>query len=178
MDFKIIKRDSVYQGRAFNVEKVNIELPDQKQRFYDLVDHNDSVTIFPIDTEGNVYFVSQFRLGAEKQLLELPAGVVETGEKPELCARREIQEEIGFAAGQLQLLGDFYLAPGYCNEHMYAYLATKLSPSVLTPDPDEFLKTYKIPYREVLQMAKSGKIQDAKTLAVIALVIPMIDTLS
>jgi ADP-ribose pyrophosphatase len=174
MDFKILDRESVYQGRAFEVQKVLLELPNQKQRHYDLVDHNDSITVLPIDKNGDVHFVTQYRLGSQSQLLELPAGVMEDNELPEVCAMREIREEIGMAAENLQLLGDFYLAPGYCNEHMFTYLATGLYPSKLTPDADEFLNVSKIPYLEVLKMMRSGKIQDAKTLATLALAFPIL----
>ena len=174
MDFKILDRESVYQGRAFKVQKVFLELPNQKQRYYDLVDHNDSVTILPIDKNGDVYFVTQYRLGSQSQLLELPAGVIEDNELPEVCAMRELQEEIGMAAEDLQLLGDFFLVPGYCNEHMYTYLATGLYPSTLAQDADEFLKVSKISYPQVLEMMRSGKIQDAKTLATLALAFPML----
>ena len=107
MDFKIINRESIYSGRAFNVQKVFLELPNKKQRYFDLVDHNDSVTILPIDDQGYIYFVTQYRLGSQSQLLELPAGVMEDNELPEICAMREIQEEIGMAAENLKLLGDF-----------------------------------------------------------------------
>jgi len=174
MDFKILNRESTYQSHAFNVQKVFLELPNQKQRYYDLVDHKDSVTVLPIDENGDVYFVTQYRLGAERQLLELPAGVIEDGEPPEICAMREIQEEIGMAAENLKLLGDFYLVPGYCNEHMYTYLATGLFPSPLKPDADEFLQINKIPYQQVLEMMKSGNIQDVKTLATLALAFPIL----
>jgi ADP-ribose pyrophosphatase len=156
------------------VQKVFLELPNQKQRYYDLVDHNDSVTILPVDNNGDVYFVTQYRLGSQSQLLELPAGVIEDHEPPEVCAMREIQEEIGMAAESLQLLGDFYLVPGYSNEHMYTYLASGLYPSILKPDADEFLNISKIPYPQVLEMMRTGKIQDAKTLATLALAIPLL----
>ena len=174
MDFKILNRDTVYRGRAFRVEKVLLELPNLKQRYYDLVDHNNSVTILPIDEFGNVFFVTQYRLGSNGQLLELPAGVVEDQEEPEICALREIQEEIGMAAKNLDFLGDFYLAAGYSTEHMYTYLATNLYSSALNPDADEFLNVSKIPFKEVLEMMREGKIKDAKTLATLALAIPLI----
>ena len=70
----------------------------------------DSVIIVPVDQDGNIWFVSQYRLGAQSQLLELPAGVLEEGEQPQSCADREIREEIGMSAGNLQLLGNFYLS--------------------------------------------------------------------
>lgn len=174
MDFKILQRDKVYSGRAFEVEKVFLELPNQKQSYYDLVDHKNSITVLPIDSNEDVWFVRQYRLGSESQLLELPAGVIEDNEAPEICAMREIQEEIGMAARSLQFLGDFYLVPGYSNEHMYTYLATDLYPSNLQADADEFLNVVKIPYREVLAMMKTGKINDGKTLATLALAFPIL----
>lgn len=174
MDFMILQREKVYSGRAFEVEQVLLELPNQKQSIYDLVDHKNSITVLPIDNEQNVWFVSQYRLGSESQLLELPAGVIEDGEEPEICAMREIQEEIGMAANTLLLLGDFYLVPGYSNEHMYVYLAKDLFASNLQADPDEFLKVKKIPYQDVLEMMKSGEVKDGKTLATLALAFPIL----
>ena len=174
MDFKILQRDKAYSGRAFEVEKVLIELPNNKQSYYDLVDHKDSISVLPIDENGDVWFVRQYRLGSESQLLELPAGVIEDGEAPEICAMREIQEEIGMAAKNLTFLGDFYLVPGYCNEHMYTYLASGLYPSPLNPDIDEFLNIEKIPYHEVLEMVKNKSINDGKTLATFALAFPFL----
>ncbi len=174
MDFKILQREKVYSGRAFEVEQVLLELPNQKQSIYDLVDHKNSITVLPIDDEQNVWFVRQYRLGSESQLLELPAGVIEDGEEPEICAMREIQEEIGMAANTLLLLGDFYLVPGYANEHMWVYLAKDLFASTLQADADEFLKVVKIPYQVVLEMMKSGEIKDGKTLATLALAFPIL----
>jgi ADP-ribose pyrophosphatase len=174
MDFKILNREKVYSGRAFDVEKVLLELPDKRRSTYDLVDHKDSISVLPIDKNGDVWFVSQYRLGSESQLLELPAGVIEDNEAPEVCAMREIQEEIGMAAKNLQLLGDFFLVPGYSNEHMYTYLATDLFQSNLQPDIDEFLEVIKIPYKKVMEMMKLGKIKDGKTLATLALAFPLL----
>lgn len=174
MDFKIINRDKVYSGRAFDVEKVFLELPNQKHSYYDLVNHKDSITVLPIDENGDIWFVLQYRLGSQGQLLELPAGVIEEDEAPEICAMREIQEEIGMAARSLKFLGDFYLVPGYSNEHMYTYLASELYPSNLQADADEFLNVMKIPYQEVLEMMKTGKINDGKTLATLALAFPLL----
>jgi len=165
MNYSILNREIIYQGRAFEVQKVYLQLPDQKKRYYDLVAHHDSVTIVPVDRDGNIWLVSQYRLGVDDQLLELPAGVLEAGEDPKEGAMREIREEIGMAGHELKLIGDFYLAPGYSSEHMYVYLATELYPSTLDPDSDEFLKIHKISISEVMQMAEKGEIKDSKTLA-------------
>jgi ADP-ribose pyrophosphatase len=172
MNFKIINCKETYRGGAFRVQQVLIEFPDGKQRTYDLVDHNPSITVLPVDEHGNVYFVCQTRLGCECNLLELPAGVVEDGEDPAVCAMREIQEEIGLAARALTLLGDFYLAPGYLNEHMYVYLATDLYPSKMKQDEDEWIEIVKIPVDDVFGMTQRGAIKDAKTLATLLLATP------
>lgn len=174
MKFEILNREKQYQGRAFAVQKVLMRLPNDKQRNYDLVDHNDSVTILPVDQQGNIWFVRQFRLGAEDQLLELPAGVLENGEDPLNCAARELREETGMGSEKLDFLGDFFLAPGYSNEHMYVYLATMLFPEALQADADEFLNVEKIPLGEVYEMAKKGQLKDAKTLATLLLAMPFL----
>lgn len=172
MKFAILDRETKYRGRAFSVQKVNIQLPNNKESIYDLVVHNNSVTIIPIDQDGNIWFVTQFRLGSESQLMELPAGVIETGEDATECAAREIREEIGMAAEKLERLGEFYLAPGYSNENMIIFLARGLYPSALKPDADEFLSCSKFHFSEVLKMCESGKINDAKTLAALMLALP------
>ena len=169
MNFEIIHRKSHYQGRAFNVERLETKLPDGRINFYDLVQHNDSVTILPLDQEGNIWFVQQFRMGSMNILLELPAGVLDDGEKPETGAAREIREETGLSAGKLQKLGEYYLAPGYSTEFMYAFLATDLKPDPLQADDDEFLKVRAIPTREVYDMVQKGEIKDSKTLAALLL---------
>ncbi len=165
MEFEVVGRESVYQGRAFNVEKIQARLPDGNVRPYDLVDHRDSVTVIPLDQQGNLWFVTQYRIGAQQELLELPAGVLEHEEDPSVGAAREIREETGQAAAELILLGDFYLTPGYCNEHMYVYLALGLYADPLDPDADEFLQVRTIPAVEAYAMAERGEIHDSKTLA-------------
>ncbi len=172
MEFIPLSHETVYQGRAFDVERVQMSLPDGKQRPYDLVRHNDSVTILPLDGQGNLLFVNQYRLGAGSNLLELPAGVMSDGEEPEACAAREVREETGMAASRLELLGDFYLAPGYSSEHMYIYLATGLYADALEQDPDEFLRLEPIAAARAYEMARGGQIHDAKSLAALMLAEP------
>jgi len=175
MIFEELKRDTVYQGRAFGVQVVRMRLPGDRLRDYDLVRHNPSVTVLPLDDKGRLLFVRQFRLGAGGDLLELPAGVMEPGEEPLDCAAREIREETGLSAGKLELLGDFYLAPGYCDEHMYVFLATDLLPDPLEQDEDEFLEIEAIPAAEALKLARENRIQDSKTLASLLLALPWLN---
>lgn len=176
MKYRTLNREKQYSGAVFDVVKLEVQLPDGRQRTYDLVEHGDSVTIIPVDGAGNLHFVSQHRVGTDNLLLELPAGVLEKGEDPLVSAAREIREEIGMAAGKIRPLGGFYLAPGYTDEYMTIYLATELYASPLDPDEDEFLEVVTIPIEAAYEKALAGEIQDGKTLAALLLAIPYIRT--
>jgi ADP-ribose pyrophosphatase len=166
---RFINRKNLCTTKLFTVEEVQIEMPNKKQHLYQMVKHADSVTILPVDEKSQIWFVSQYRVGANADLLELPAGVIENNETPLTCAQREVQEEIGMAARKIQSLGSFYLAPGYCNEVNHAFIAQELFLSPLAQDEDEFLNIHIIPIEQAYQMAMSGKIQDAKSLAALLL---------
>jgi ADP-ribose pyrophosphatase len=170
----VLKSTKQYRGRAFDVAKVEVQLPNGKDRAYDLVEHGDSVTIVPVDGEGQLHFVIQYRMGSGSELLELPAGVMEEGETPLACAEREIREEIGLAAGKMQRLGGFYLAPGYTDEFMTVFLATELYEAPLDPDADEFLNVRTIKVEEAYNEAQAGDFNDGKTLAALLLAQPFI----
>jgi len=168
MAHSILGRRSVYTGKAFRVEQVDLSLPDGRLATYDRVVHPGSVTIVPVDEMGMVYFVKQYRVGVEGILLELPAGTKGMDEDPLECAQREIREEIGMT-GELVELGDLYLAPGYTDEHMTIFLATALKPAKLKGDEDEFIEIVKIPVKKLLEMVAANQINDAKSLAALML---------
>jgi len=172
MKFEILNRAVRYQGRAFSVEDVTVRLPDGGQAIYNLVEHTGSVSIVPVDDEGNLLFVRQYRLGVLDELLELPAGTKPAGEDPLDCAAREVREETGMAAGEMILLGDFYLAPGYSSERMFVYLARGLRYDPLAHDADEFLQLVKISVDEAYAMALRGELRDSKSLASLLLALP------
>lgn len=169
MTYRINHIKEVFKTPLFSVKKVNLTFPDGKTRDYDLIDIQNAVTILPVDDEGRVYFVRQYRIGAGSFLLELPAGKVEEGEEPLRTAEREVREETGMAARELIPLGEFYMTPGYANEYMYCYLAKGLQHDPLAPDSDEFLDLVKIPLAQVKEMAATGEIRDSKSLAVLLL---------
>jgi ADP-ribose pyrophosphatase len=169
MPFELLKTEIVYPGRAFTIRRDTLRLPDGHEARFDIVEHVGSVVILPLDDHGNLLFVRQYRHASGKNLLELPAGTLDEGEAPESCARREVREETGMAAGQLDHLGGFYLAPGYSTEYMHVYLATGLHPDPLEADADEFITVESVPLGMALVMAKRGEIPDAKSLAAILL---------
>jgi ADP-ribose pyrophosphatase len=174
MPFTTLSREKKYQGHVFDVAKVQVQLPDGREHDYDLVEHGDSVTILPINEDGNITFVTQHRIGAKGELLELPAGVLNPNEDPLDCAKREIREETGMAAEHFQKLGGFFLAPGYTDEYMTVFLATGLYTAPLDPDDDEFIDITSIPVADVYTLALTGKIHDGKTLATLLLAQPHI----
>jgi ADP-ribose pyrophosphatase len=169
MRFELIHSEVVYRGRAFSIRRDRVRLPDDRAADLDIVDHVDSVLIIPFDKEGNVHLVRQYRHATGDELLELPAGTLDPGELPLVCARRELREETGLDAEHIEEIGSFYLAPGYSTEFMHVYLAMDLKPGPLKQDEDEFLEVVSRPLSEVLEMARSGRLQDAKTMAALLL---------
>ncbi len=165
MAYETIHSTTVYKGKAFDVRRDQVRLPDEQVAHLDIIEHVGAVTILPLDEQGQVWFVRQYRHAARQRLLELPAGTLEKDEPPEACARREIREEIGMSAGQMQKLGEFFLAPGYSTEYMYIFLATDLQPNPLPGDADEFISVEKVPLQQALALARSGELKDAKSLA-------------
>ncbi len=169
MPFEIIQSNSVYKGRVFNVRQDEVRREDGGVMRLDVVEHSNSVTIIPLDEDGNIWFVNQYRHPAGGNLLELPAGVIESGETAEACAYREIREETGMGCNLLDLIGSFYLAPGYTTEFMYVFLARDLYSNPLQADEDEFITVEKIPAGAAMKMAEGDQIKDVKTLGALLL---------
>jgi len=169
MPFEFLHSETLLKGRAFAIRRDTLKAPDGRETKFDIIEHGGSVIIVPIDKDGNLLFVRQYRHAAGMDLLELPAGTLEEGEDPAICAAREIREETGFAAGKIEEIGDFYLAPGYSTEFMHVYLAQDLRHDPLEADADEFLSVEKIPFAEAIQMAERGEMPDAKSLAALLL---------
>ena len=165
MPFELIKSETLLQGRAFKVRRDYLKTPKGDETKLEIIEHGGSVVLVPIDADGNVLLVRQYRHAAEQDLLELPAGTRNEDEPFEECAAREIREETGMQAGKLQKVGDFYLAPGYSTEFMAVFLATELRHNPLQADFDEFLQLEKIPLKKAVEEFQSGEVLDAKSLA-------------
>lgn len=172
MPFETLSSETAFTGRIFGVRRDQVRLPDGKLAYLDVVQHKGAVTLVPLDDQGYVWFVRQYRHAVGQELLELPAGTLDEDEQPETCALREIREEIGMSAGQIQKIGEFYLAPGYSTEYMFVYLATGLLSDPLQADEDEFLSVERIPVEQVFDLALAGKVRDSKSLAALFLAQP------
>lgn len=165
MPFEFISSEILLQGRAFKIRRDTLKTPDGRETKYEIIEHGGSVVIVPVDADGNILFVRQYRHATGGSLLELPAGTRDGEEPFEECAAREIREETGMEAGKLQRVGDFYLAPGYSSEFMVVFLATELKHNPLKGDDDEFLEVEKIPENKAAEMFERGEVLDAKSLA-------------
>jgi ADP-ribose pyrophosphatase len=165
MPFELIRSETLLQGRAFKVRRDYLKTPNGDETKLEIIEHGGSVVIVPIDNDGNLLLVRQYRHAAQQDLLELPAGTRNNEEPFEECAAREIREETGMEAGKLQRVGDFYLAPGYSTEFMAVFLATELKHNPLAADFDEFLQVEKLPVSQAVDLFQSGKMLDAKSLA-------------
>jgi 8-oxo-dGTP pyrophosphatase MutT (NUDIX family) len=175
MPFKFIKSEVLLQGRTFKVRRDTLKTPDGRETKLEIIEHGGSVVLVPVDQEGNVLFVRQYRHATGREILELPAGTREEEEPYEDCAAREIREETGMEAGRLKKVGAFYLAPGYSSEFMAVFLATDLKDNPLQADDDEFLQVEKVPVPEVTAMFNRGDIPDSKSLAAWLLAKPYLD---
>ena len=175
MPFELIKSETLIQGRTFKLRRDHLKTPDGRETKFEIIEHGGSVVIIPIDADGNMLFVRQYRHAAGGDLLELPAGTRDGDEPYEECAAREIREETGMEAGTLIKVGDFYLAPGYSTEFMGVFLATELKHNPLDADDDEFLSVEKMSVMAAFAMAERGEMPDAKSLAALLLARPHLE---
>ena len=165
----------IYEGNIINVRVDTVRMPSGRDATREIVEHSHAVCIVPIDNDGNVVLVRQYRKPAETALLEVPAGGVEEGEISEEAVLRELQEEIGYTADHLEHLSSFWVAPGWATEYMHAYLATGLRESRLEGDEDENIEVVRLRFNEAVSMLKTGEINDGKTIASLLLAQPLLD---
>ena len=160
---KKVKENLVYDGKILKLYVDDAELSNGKITKREYCNHPGGVAIIPIDDDGNVTLVRQFRYPYGCELLEIPAGKLEPGENPLECGIRELEEETGMKAEEFISLGVAYPSPGYVNEKLYLYMAKELSQGVANPDEDEFLNVIKMPFSQLFQMVMTDEIHDAKT---------------
>ena len=164
---KTIGRETVFEGKVFDVEIKKIITPEGRESTREIVKHHGGACILPVDSEGNRYLVKQFRSPFEKVMLEAPAGKIEEGEDPLCCASREITEETGFVAGNIEKVGAITATPGYCSEVITLYIGTELDSGNANPDQNEYIATVKMPLKDAVRMADDGEIEDSKTLVLL-----------
>ena len=164
-----ISSELVFQQERVSVRVDRVRLADGAEGTRYVIDVPEVVVIVAVDADGDLLLVRQYRRQIERDLLELPAGVIEPGEAPVDAAQRELREETGYAAAQLTEIGGFYAAPGTMSEYLHAFLATGLTNDPLPADDDERIVLERIPLAEAMVRARAGELHDGKTLATLLL---------
>ena len=162
---KITDAKNVFNGKVFNIEVLDVSLPDGSSAKREIVRHAGGAAIVAIDEDKNILLVKQFRIATGKELLEIPAGKLEKGEDPAVCATRELEEETGYIPSDIRHVFTLYPTPGYCSEQLHIYFSKDLAKGNIHRDEGEFLHIVKLPYDIAYKMAASGQIIDAKTVA-------------
>jgi ADP-ribose pyrophosphatase len=166
LEEKTLHSEEIFSGKVISLHLQDVELPNGKQSKREIIKHPGAVAILAITDDKKVVMVEQFRKALERTIVEIPAGKLEKGEEPALCARRELEEETGYECESLELLTSFYTSPGFADEIVHVYLATGLTKKENSAalDEDEFVNLEELTLEEAQQYVQEQKIFDAKTI--------------
>lgn len=156
-----LSQETVFKGRLLHINRDTVRLPNGAEATREVVRHPGAVAIVAMAGD-DVLLVKQYRYPIDQETLEIPAGKLEPGEAPEICAQRELREETGYQ-GKLTYLGKFYSTPGFSDEIVHLFSAEELTWAPLTADDDEFLSVERICWTDALHQAQNGEFSDAKT---------------
>jgi ADP-ribose diphosphatase len=148
----------------FRVVRHTQQLADGKIHRRETVVHPGAVVILPLLADDQVCLIRNYRIAVDEELIELPAGTMNVGEDPLETARRELAEETGYRAAEIQRLYEYWISPGILSERMHFYLATGLQPGPSALEAGEQIRNLIVPWREAMAMLEAGQIRDAKTI--------------
>lgn len=158
-----LTEDVAWTGRIFNVNRLQVELPDGRRALRDVVRHPGAVAIVALTEEGRICLVRQYRTALGRVTVEIPAGKLAAGEDPLECANRELLEETGMVAEKMAFLTTIASSDGFCDELIHIYMATGLTFAKSSPDDDEFINVDLVEVSELVDAVLDGRIEDAKT---------------
>jgi ADP-ribose pyrophosphatase len=173
---QLLKQRLFYKGRKFNFEVNRLRLPNKAEGEWECIRHPGGALAVPVTAEGKLVLVRQYRFAVQGRILEFPAGTVEPNEDPLETVQREIEEETGYRATKWDKLGEFFLAPGYSDEIIYAFLARDLEKSDQPPakDEDEDIETVLLTPEEFEKAILEGEPIDAKSISSFLLARPLL----
>lgn len=166
-EYKRINRKLEYEGKIVRFYSDTMQLPDGSTTVWDTIEHKGAAAIVPVDSNGNIIMVRQYRNPLERYTLEIPAGALDAGEDRKTAAARELEEETGYRSDKVEHLLDLYTTVAFCNELIGIYYTEELIPAKQHLDPEEFLNVETHSLEELTEMILNGQIQDAKTIAAI-----------
>jgi ADP-ribose pyrophosphatase len=164
---QLLRQRLFYKGRKFNFEVNRLRLPNKAEGEWECIRHPGGALAVPVTAEGKLVLVRQYRFAVQGRVLEFPAGTVEPNEDPLETVQREIEEETGYSAQKWDKLGEFFLAPGYSDEIIYAFLARDLEKLDKPPkqDDDEDIETVLLAPEELEKAILEGEPVDAKSIS-------------
>ena len=160
---RVVSRRTIYRGRIIRLDQEMLQV-DGRRIMRETIHHPGAVVVVPVLPGGRLVFVRQYRRAVRRFLLELPAGTLEPGERRDVCARRELEEETGWRAGRLRRLTQFFAAPGVISEQLTVFLADRLTRTTANPEPDESVTPVILTVSAALAKIRSGAICDAKSI--------------
>ncbi|HTY38270.1 MAG TPA: NUDIX hydrolase [Bacteroidota bacterium] len=169
---KTLKSERRYNGKVFSLIVDEVEYLSGRHGVREVAEHPGGAVVVPLLDDGSVLLVRQYRYPVKTELLELPAGKLDPGEDPRVCAARELEEETGYIAGSIRKLTSIFTTPGFCSEQLHIYLATQLTKSPLGQRLEEGeldLVVRQVPLNEIVAMIGRGEIVDGKTICGIML---------
>ena len=159
----MLESKEIFNGRVIRVTLDKVQLEDGTTSTREVVHHHGGACVLPVDADGNVTMVRQFRYALGEELWERPAGKLEAGEDPFEAAKRELSEECGLTADTYTELGVVYPTVGYDSERIYLWAAEGLHTVGQHLDAGEFLDMVKMPFAQALGLVMDGTIKDSKT---------------
>ena len=158
-----VSKKTVWRGRAVNFDVDTVRLPDGKLATREYMSHPGAVGVVPFLDRDSVVLVRQYRHPVGEVTLELPAGKLDAGESVMACVRRELAEETGYTASKIVPLIKYWPTPAFADEVLHLFVATGLKPGAVNADDDEFIEAVTMPFKKAVELVRSGKIRDSKT---------------
>ena len=168
---EILGTEEVYHGHVIDVAVYTVRENEVTYK-REVVHHPGGAGVVAVFDDGTIPLVRQYRHPTVRYVLELPAGRLAPPERPEECAARELEEEIGVKAGRLEKLAEFFTTPGFCEEKLWVYLATDLTETAQNLEGDEMLDIVRVTFTRAFEMIADGEIEDAKTIIGLLLAAP------
>jgi ADP-ribose pyrophosphatase len=162
---KKVSRTEVYKGKKVNLVQEKVILPNGKETNWELVVHPGAAAVIPIDKDGKIIMVRQYRNATNRHTLEIPAGTLDKDEDPKKCAIRELEEETGYYCDSMEFLFKFYSCIGICDEVIHVYVAENLKETKQNLDDDEFVELERYSLDELVEMIYKGELLDNKTIS-------------
>lgn len=161
---RVVSTRTIFRGRIVQLDIDRVVEPSQKEVEREIIRHPGAAVLLAVTEQRRVVLLRQYRHAAKELMLEVPAGTIDPGEAPEETARRELLEETGYRPHRLRKLAEFYPSPGILAELMHLYLATDLEKGEASPEEDENLTVFEVPWEEAERLEPGKDLRDAKTI--------------